>query len=65
MRVHCGSFFAVCLSKTTVYVKMVDNDFISIYMSRFDTLYEHGRLEKLMPAANRKHIEESVLKAAE
>lgn len=60
-----AALFTVCLSKTTVYVKMVDNDFISIYMSRFDTLYEHGRLEKLMPAANRKHIEESVLKAAE
>jgi|GEM_PF-2711044 putative nucleotidyltransferase domain protein (fragment) len=65
MRVHCGSFFAVCLSKTTVYVKIVDNDFISLYMSRFDTLYKHGRMEKLMPAANRKHIEEIVLKAAE
>ena len=60
-----AALFAVCLSKTTVYVKMVDNDFISIYMSRSDTLYEHGRLEKLMHAANRKHIEESVLKAAE
>lgn len=65
MRVHCGSFFAVCLSKMTVYIKMVDNDFISLYMSWFDTLYEHGRMEKLMPAANRKHIEEIVLKAAE
>ena len=65
MRVHCGSFFAVCLSKTSVYVKIVDNDFISLYMSRFDTLYKHGRMEKLMAAAKRKHIEEIVLKAAE
>ena len=40
-------------------------DDISLYMSRFDTLYKHGRMEKLMPAANRKHIEEIVLKAAE
>ena len=39
-----AALFAVCLSKTTVYVKMVDNDFISLYMSRFDTLYEHGRM---------------------
>ena len=36
-------------------------DDISLYMSRFDTLYEQGRMEKLMPTANQKHIEEDVL----
>lgn len=35
-------------------------DDISLYMSRFDTLYEQGRMEKLMPTANQKHIEENV-----
>ena len=29
-------------------------------MSRFDTLYEQGKMEKLMPTANQKHIEENV-----
>ena len=33
-------------------------DDISLYMSRFDTLYEQGKMEKLMPTANQKHIEE-------
>lgn len=33
---------------------------ISLYMSRFDTLYEQGKMEKLMPTANQKHIEENV-----
>lgn len=27
-------------------------DDISLYMSRFDTLYEQGKMEKLMPTAN-------------
>lgn len=36
-------------------------DDISLYMSRFDTLYEQGKMEKLMPTANQKHIEENVL----
>ncbi len=35
-------------------------DDISLYMSRFDTLYEQGKVEKLMPTANQKHIEENV-----
>lgn len=35
-------------------------DDISLYMSRFDTLYEQGKMEKLMPTANQKHIEEDV-----
>ena len=35
-------------------------DDISLYMSRFDTLYEQGKMEKLMPTANQKHIEENV-----
>ena len=35
-------------------------DGISLYMSRFDTLYEQGKMEKLMPTANQKHIEENV-----
>lgn len=35
-------------------------DDISLYMSRFDTLYEQGKMEKLMPATNQKHIEENV-----
>ncbi len=29
-------------------------------MSRFDTLYEQGKMEKLMPTANQKHIVEDV-----
>ncbi|MFR2050796.1 MAG: YodL domain-containing protein [Roseburia faecis] len=33
---------------------------ISLYMSRFDTLYEQGKMEKLMPTANQKHIVEDV-----
>lgn len=33
MRMYCGSvFFAVCLSKTTVYVKIVDNVFFEYIM---------------------------------
>ena len=35
-------------------------DDVSLYMSRFDTLYEQGKMEKLMPTANQKHIEENV-----
>ena len=35
-------------------------DDISLYMSRFDMLYEQGKMEKLMPTANQKHIEENV-----
>lgn len=35
-------------------------DDISLYMSRFDTFYEQGKMEKLMPTANQKHIEENV-----
>lgn len=35
-------------------------DDISLYMSRFDTLYEQGKMEKLMPTVNQKHIEENV-----
>ncbi|KSV58171.1 hypothetical protein ASU35_13915 [Acetivibrio ethanolgignens] len=35
-------------------------DDISLYMSRFDTFYEQGKMEKLMPTANQKHIEEDV-----
>ena len=35
-------------------------DDISLYMSRFDTLYEQGKMQKLMPTANQKHIEENV-----
>ena len=35
-------------------------DDISLYMSRFNTLYEQGKMEKLMPTANQKHIEENV-----
>ena len=35
-------------------------DDISLYMSRFDTLYEQRKMEKLMPTANQKHIEEDV-----
>ena len=35
-------------------------DDISLYMSRFNTLYEQGKMEKLMPTANQKHIEEDV-----
>lgn len=35
-------------------------DDISLYMSRFDTLYEQGKMEKLIPTANQKHIEENV-----
>ena len=33
---------------------------ISLYMRRFDTLYEQGKMEKLMPTVNQKHIEEDV-----
>lgn len=32
----------------------------SLYMSRFDTLYEQGKMEKMMPTANQKHIVEDV-----
>ena len=35
-------------------------DDISLYMSRFDTIYEQGKMEKLMPTASQKHIEEDV-----
>ena len=35
-------------------------DDISLYMSRFDTLYEQGKMEKLMPTTNQKHIVENV-----
>ena len=35
-------------------------DDISLYMSRFDTFYEQGKMEKLMPTANQKHIEENL-----
>ena len=35
-------------------------DDVSLYMSRFNTLYEQGKMEKLMPTANQKHIEENV-----
>lgn len=41
MRGHYGSFFAVCLSKTTVYVKIVDNDFWKYIMrDRKEVMYE-------------------------
>ncbi|NBJ94900.1 YodL domain-containing protein [Parablautia muri] len=36
-------------------------DDISLYMDRFDTLYEQGKMEHLMPTANQKHIVEDVL----
>ena len=32
----------------------------SMYMSRFDTLYEQGKMEHLMPTANQKHIVEDI-----
>lgn len=35
-------------------------DDISMYMSRFDTLYEQGKMEHLMPKANQKHIVEDI-----
>lgn len=35
-------------------------DDISLYMDRFDTLYEQGKMEHLMPTANQKHIVEDV-----
>ena len=35
-------------------------DDISLYMSRFDMIYEQGKMEKLMPTVNQKHIEENV-----
>ena len=35
-------------------------DDISLYMSRFDTLYEQGKMDNLMPTANQKHIVEDV-----
>lgn len=42
MRMHSGSaFFAVCLSKTTVYVKIVDNVFFEYIMrDRKEVRYE-------------------------
>lgn len=33
---------------------------VSMYMSRFDTLYEQGKMEYLMPTANQKHIVEDI-----
>ena len=35
-------------------------DDVSVYMDRFDTLYEQGKMENLMPTANQKHIVEDV-----
>ena len=35
-------------------------DDISIYMDRFDALYEQGKMEHLMPTANQKYIVEDV-----
>ena len=41
MCMHCGSFFTICLSKTTVYVKIVDNDFCGYIMrGRKEVMYE-------------------------
>lgn len=33
---------------------------ISLYMDRFDTLYEQGKMEHLLPTANQKHIVEDI-----
>lgn len=33
---------------------------ISFYMSRFDNVYEQGKMEHLMPATNQKHIVEDI-----
>ena len=35
-------------------------DDISLYMERFDTLYEQGKMDNLMPTDNQKHIVEDV-----
>ncbi|MCM1236622.1 MAG: YodL domain-containing protein, partial [Ruminococcus flavefaciens] len=35
-------------------------DDVSLYMDRFDALYEQGKMEHLMPTANQKHIVEDV-----
>ena len=35
-------------------------DDISLYMDRFDALYEQGKMEHLLPTANQKHIVEDV-----
>ena len=35
-------------------------DDISLYMDRFDALYEQGKMEHLMPTASQKHIVEDV-----
>ena len=35
-------------------------DDVSMYMSRFDTLYEQGKMEHLMPTASQKHIVEDI-----
>ena len=35
-------------------------DDVSLYMDRFETLYEQGKMENLMPTANQKHIVEDV-----
>ena len=35
-------------------------DDVSLYMDRFDILYEQGKMENLMPTANQKHIMEDV-----
>lgn len=36
-------------------------DDVSLYMGRFDALYEQGKMEHLMPTENQKHIEEDLL----
>ncbi|MDE7249489.1 MAG: nucleotidyltransferase, partial [Lachnospiraceae bacterium] len=35
-------------------------DDVSLYMDRFDALYEQGKMDHLMPTANQKHIVEDV-----
>ena len=35
-------------------------DDVSLYMSRFDTLYSQGKMDNLMPTANQKHIVEDI-----
>ncbi len=35
-------------------------DDLSLYMDRFDALYEQGKMEHLMPTASQKHIVEDV-----
>ena len=54
---NAGNMYEVYKTANPYYKDPAD---ASMYMDRFDTLYEQGKMEHLMPTANQRHIIEHI-----